>query len=165
MSEPLIKGPLVLAILDGWGIAPVGKSNPISQTKLPTFDRLFVESRTAKLCAHGECVGLPKDQDGNSEAGHLNLGAGRIVKQDPIIINDSIADGTFFKNPAFMEAIQHVKRNRSRLHLMGMLSDGQSAHATPEHLYALLELLSQQHVPSVFLHFFPAGRDSSPRAG
>src|SRR3989344_2118027 len=107
MSDQAIKGPLVLVILDGWGIAPPSGSNPISQTELPNYNKISQESQHARLWAHGEYVGLPKDQDGNSEAGHLNLGAGRIVKQDPVIINEAIADGTFFKNPAFMEAIQH----------------------------------------------------------
>jgi len=162
MQKSIVEGPIVLAILDGWGIAPESESNPITSTALPTFDSLFKEGKTTQLWAHGEYVGLPKDQDGNSEAGHLNLGAGRIVKQDPVIINDAIRDGTFFKNPAFMEAIKHTKRNNSQMHLMGMLSDGQSAHATPEHLYALLELMEKEKVEKVFLHLFADGRDSAP---
>lgn len=165
MPQPKTPGPIVLAILDGWGIAPPGDTNPISQTKLPIFDRLFAEGKATQLCAHGECVGLPKDQDGNSEAGHLNLGAGRIVKQDSIVISDSIKDGTFFRNPAFWEAILHVKRHKSRLHLMGMLSNGQSAHSTPEHLYRLLELLDRERVSPVFIHLFTDGRDSDPCSG
>lgn len=165
MPEPLVTGPIVLAILDGWGIAPNSESNPITQTELPTFDKLFAESRHARLWAHGHHVGLPKDQDGNSEAGHLNLGAGRIVKQDSVVVSDAIANGTFFKNPAFDEAIGHARRNNSSMHLMGMLSDGQSAHATPEHLYALLDLLRREKAGRVFLHVFTDGRDSSPRSG
>lgn len=165
MPTPITSGPIVLAILDGWGIAPPGDTNPISQTKLPAFDRLFAEGKSTQLCAHGECVGLPKDQDGNSEAGHLNLGAGRIVKQDSVIISDSVKDGTFFRNPAFREAILHVKRRKSRMHLMGMLSNGQSAHSTPGHLYCLLELLDRERVSPVFLHLFTDGRDSDPHSG
>src|SRR3989338_10049628 len=141
MSQPLINGPIVLVILDGFGIAPESPSNPFSFKSLPEYSRLCQEGRHTRLWAHGEYVGLPEDQDGNSEAGHLNLGAGRIVKQDPVTINESIQDGTFFKNPAFIEAIRRVKQNNSRLHLMGMLSNGQSANSTPEHLYALLDLL------------------------
>ena len=161
-EQPIAKGPVVLIILDGWGMAPESESNPINQVELPTFKRLFNESQHCRLWAHGEYVGLPKDQDGNSEAGHLNLGAGRIVKQDPVIISDSIKDGTFFKNPAFSEAIQHVKRNNSAIHLIGMLSDGQSAHSTPQHIYALLDLMDQSKVEKVFIHLFTDGRDSSP---
>ncbi|MBI1961421.1 MAG: 2,3-bisphosphoglycerate-independent phosphoglycerate mutase, partial [Parcubacteria group bacterium] len=154
-----------MLILDGWGIGPDSESNPITRTELPAFDKLFVESRRARLWAHGQYVGLPKDQDGNSEAGHLNLGAGRVVKQDAVIVSEAIADGTFFKNPAFREAIGHVKRNNSSMHLMGMLSDGQSAHATPGHLYALLALMAQEKVERVYIHLFTDGRDSSPHAG
>jgi len=165
MQKPLTNGPVVLLVLDGWGIAPDSESNPISKTELPLFKKIESESRAARLAAHGQYVGLPKDQDGNSEAGHLNLGAGRVVKQDATVVSDAIADGTFFKNPAFHEAIGHVKRNNSRMHLMGMLSDGQSAHATPEHLYALLELMSREKVAAVYAHLFTDGRDSSPVAG
>lgn len=165
MSKQIISGPVVLVILDGWGIAPESDSNPIAKTKLPTFDRLFTESKHCRLWAHGEYVGLPKDQDGNSEAGHLNLGAGRIVKQDAVIISEAIADRTFFKNPAFGEAIQHVKRNNSAMHLIGMLSDGQSAHSTPNHLYALLDLMEGSGLRRVFIHLFTDGRDSFPTSG
>ncbi len=160
-----VQGPVVLLILDGWGIAPDSDSNPISKTDLPTFQRLFEESQQSRLWAHGEYVGLPKDQDGNSEAGHLNLGAGRIVKQDGVVISDAIHDGTFDKNPAFQEAIQHVKRNKSRMHIMGLLSDGQSAHSTPGHLYALLKLMEKEQVSEVYLHIFLDGRDSAPDSG
>ncbi|OJI06200.1 phosphoglycerate mutase (2,3-diphosphoglycerate-independent) [bacterium CG10_46_32] len=159
------KFPIVLMILDGWGIAPDSESNPVTRTTLSVFERIRSESRTSRLWAHGQYVGLPKDQDGNSEAGHLNLGAGRVVKQDSVVVSEAIKDGTFFKNPAFHEAIGHVKRNHSSMHLMGMLSDGQSAHATPEHLYALLKLMAQEKVERVYVHLFTDGRDSSPRAG
>ncbi len=165
MAKLIKKGPIVLLILDGWGIAPESESNPISQTELPNFDKLFASGQSTRLWAHGEYVGLPKDQDGNSEAGHLNLGAGRVVKQDAVIITESISDGTFFKNGAFMEAIQHVKRNNSSMHLMGLLSDGQSAHSTPKHLYALLKLLHEERVEHVYIHLFTDGRDSTPQSG
>lgn len=165
MQNITIKGPIVLIILDGWGIAPEGESNPLSSTNHPNYDKIFNESKHTRLWAHGEYVGLPKDQDGNSEAGHLNLGAGRIVKQDPVIISEAIKDGTFFKNPAFNEAIQHVKRNKSKMHLMGMLSDGQSAHSTPDHLYTLLNFMDKEKLGPVFLHLFTDGRDSSPKDG
>ena len=165
MNKIIFNGPIVLLILDGWGIAPEGESNPISKTEHPHYDKLSSESSSTRLWAHGEYVGLLKDQDGNSEAGHLNLGAGRIVRQDQVIISQSIKDGTFIKNPAFLEAIQHSKRNKSSMHLIGMLSDGQSAHATPEHLYALLDLMQSNGVERVFLHLFSDGRDSSTHGG
>lgn len=165
MPESITKGPIVLAILDGWGIAPASPSNPISQTELPTFKKLFAGSAHCRLWAHGEYVGLPKDQDGNSEAGHLNLGAGRIVKQDSVIISESIRNGTFFKNAAFHQAIRRARKNNSALHLVGLLSDGQSAHSTPQHIYALLELAHREKVNKVFIHLFTDGRDSLPTAG
>lgn len=165
MQTSLTQGPIVLLILDGWGIAPDGDINPISKTEHPHYDKLCSEASSSRLWAHGEYVGLLKDQDGNSEAGHLNLGAGRIVRQDPVTISQSIKDGTFVKNPAFLEATQHSKRNKSSIHLIGMLSDGQSAHATPEHLYALLDLMHGNGVERVFLHLFSDGRDSSPHGG
>lgn len=165
MPNPITKSPVILVILDGWGIAPASPSNPITQTELPTFKKLFARAQHSRLWAHGEYVGLPKNQDGNSEAGHLNLGAGRIVKQDPLLISGSIHDGTFFKNAAFLQAARYVKKNNSKLHLLGMLSDGQSAHSTPEHLYALLDLLHSQKVNKVFIHLFTDGRDSLTNAG
>jgi len=164
-QKKTILGPLVLAIIDGWGIAPDSESNPITHTSIPGFKKLYSEGKHTRLWAHGEYVGLPKDQDGNSEAGHLNLGAGRIVKQDGVIITEAIKDGTFFKNPALIEAVQHVERNNSSMHLVGMLSDGQSAHATPEHLYALLDLMNRHGVERVYLHLFADGRDSAPNSG
>ncbi len=157
--------PVVLIIFDGWGLAPDSESNAITNAPHPNYDFLDQNCPQARLWAHGEYVGLLKDQDGNSEAGHLNLGSGRIVKQDSVIVSDSINDGTFFKNPAFLECIQHVKRNNSSMHLIGMLSDGESAHSTPEHYYALLDLMEKEKVEKVFLHLFSDGRDSSPQSG
>ncbi|MBU2575618.1 2,3-bisphosphoglycerate-independent phosphoglycerate mutase [Patescibacteria group bacterium] len=165
MNQEKTQQPIVLLILDGWGIAPESKGNPISQTPHPNYDRIMKESSSTRLWAHGEYVGLLKDQDGNSEAGHLNLGAGRIIKQESVVISNSIEDGTFYKNPAFSEAIQHVKRKKSAMHLIGMLSDGQSAHSTPSHLYALLDLFNKGKVEKVFLHLFTDGRDSSIQGG
>ena len=154
-----------MLILDGWGIAPDSEANPISQVKLPNYEIIQKKGKAAKLWAHGEYVGLMKDQDGNSEAGHLNLGAGRIVKQDGVVVSEAIKNGTFSKNPAFYEAVNHAKRNKSAVHLIGLLSDGQSAHATPEHVYALLDFLDEQKMRQVFVHIFTDGRDSAPTAG
>src|SRR3989338_7532927 len=136
--------PLILIILDGWGIAPPGPGNAITLARTPNMDSLAKHYPYTELCAHGPCVGLPKDQAGNSEAGHLNIGAGRIVEQDAVRVSRAITDGTFFKNPAFLQAVRHVKENKSKLHLMGLLSNGMSAHSNPDHVEALLELTRRQ---------------------
>ncbi len=135
------KKPTVLIILDGWGVAPPAPGNAITLAKTPTMTALWNEFPHTLLSAHGRAVGLPGDQEGNSEAGHMNLSAGWIVKQDAVYINESIKDGTFFKNTAFLEAIGHAKKFDSKIHVMGLLSNGESAHSSPEHLYAVLELL------------------------
>jgi 2,3-bisphosphoglycerate-independent phosphoglycerate mutase len=114
------------------------------------------------LKTYGENVGLFKGQQGNSEAGHLNIGAGRIVKQDLVIISDAIKDGTFFKNQAFKQAIYHAKKYKTAVHIFGLLTNGNSAHANPQHLYATLELLRRERQEKVFLHLITDGRDSSP---
>ncbi|MFA6551623.1 MAG: 2,3-bisphosphoglycerate-independent phosphoglycerate mutase [Patescibacteria group bacterium] len=152
--------PLILIILDGWGIAPPSRGNAISLGKTPTMDYLTKNYPYTELCAHGRCVGLPDKQEGNSEAGHMNIGAGRVVDQDVIRITKAIKDGTFFKNPAFLEAAKHARKNNSALHLMGLLSNGMSPHSDPEHLKALLEFSRRQKITKVYLHLFTDGRDS-----
>jgi len=149
-----------LIILDGWGIAPPGPGNAVSLAKTPTMSELWKNFPHTELIAHGKKVGLPGNQEGNSEAGHMNLSSGFIVKQDAVYINDSIEDGTFFKNNAFAEAIRHAKKYKSKVHLMGLLSNGESAHSFPTHLYSLLDLLHQNKVEDVFIHLFTDGRDS-----
>ncbi len=156
--------PMVLVILDGWGIAPPSESNAISLAKKPFFDYCLKHFPRTQLGASGKYVGLPKNQDGNSEAGHMNIGAGRIVKQDAVIISDAIFDGRFFKNSALLEAVDWAKDHNSNLHLMGLLSNGESAHSDPHHLYALLDFIKQQKFHRVYLHIFTDGRDSSPHA-
>ncbi len=156
--------PLVLVILDGWGLAPESDSNAITLADTPTMDKFYKKYPHTELTAHGKKVGLPNGQDGNSEAGHMNIGAGRIAKQDAALILDKIKNGTFYKNPALIEAVNHAKKNKSNLHIMGLLSDGQSAHSHPEHLYALLDFLKQRKFHRVYLHLFTDGRDSSPHA-
>lgn len=156
----MIKGPLVLAILDGWGIASASASNAISQAKTPTLDRWRQQYPHTELQASGLAVGLAPDQDGNSEAGHMNLGAGRLVAQDDSRISQAINDGTFFRNPAFLAAIHHVQKHKSALHIMGMIGNTQSAHSNPDHLLALLLLVSNFRLPRVYLHLFTDGRDS-----
>ncbi len=151
----------VLIIMDGWGIAnPKSKGNPVTPVNAPNYFDWIKKFPNTKLSASGEAVGLFKNEKGNSEAGHLNLGAGRIVKQDAVYISDSIKDGTFFKNTAFAQAIHHVKKYKTAVHLMGLLSNHNSAHSCPEHLYALLDLFWEQQIEKVYLHLFTDGRDS-----
>ncbi len=154
------KRPIVLLILDGWGSAPHSRGNAITLAKTPTMDGLIKKYPYTELKASGLSVGLPKAQDGNSEAGHMNLGAGRVVSQDAVVINKSIEDGTFFKNPAFIDAIRHAENNKSNIHLVGLVSGYQSAHYFPEHLEALLKLCRDNFKGNVFLHLFTDGRDA-----
>ncbi len=155
---------IILLILDGWGIAPASKGNAITLAKTPTYNMLLKKYPNTQLLAHGLSVGLPKNESGNSEAGHMNIGAGRIVLQDSVYITESIKNGTFSKNPAFLEAINNVYKHKSNIHLMGLLSGDQSAHVNSEHVNALLELLRKKGIKNIYLHLFTDGRDSSPRA-
>jgi len=152
--------PLILIILDGWGIAKPNKGNAVTLAKTPIINGLIKKYPTTKLCAHGKCVGLSPKQDGNSEAGHMNIGAGRAVKQDAVEISKSINEGNFFKNSALIEAIRHAEKNKSNLHLMGMLSNGMSAHSDPDHILALFTLAKKNKFNNVYLHLFTDGRDS-----
>ncbi len=155
--------PTVLAILDGFGLADAkNKGNAITPETAPNIFGYLKKYPNAKINASGEKVGLFPGQQGNSEAGHINIGAGRIVKQDLVQISDAIHDGTFFKNEAFKQAIYHVQKYNTAVHIMGLLTDGNSAHAHPEHLYALLEFLRREKIEQVYLHLFTDGRDSSP---
>jgi len=152
--------PIILVILDGWGIASPSAGNAIALSKTPTMNGLIKKYPNTKIYAHGKYVGLPLTQSGNSEAGHMNIGAGRLVEQDVVKISKSINDGTFFKNASFVEAVRHVKKNKSKLHLMGMISNGMSAHSDPDHLLALLTFLQMHKIKEVYLHLFTDGRDS-----
>ncbi len=153
--------PTLLIILDGFGLAdPKSPGNAITPATAPNIFGYMKEYPHAELEASGEAVGLFKGQQGNSEAGHMNIGAGRVVKQDLVTIDDSIHDGTFFKNSAFKQALFHAKKYHTAVHIMGLLTDGNSAHAFPEHLYALLEFFRAEHQDKVFLHLFTDGRDS-----
>lgn len=154
--------PVVLLILDGWGIAPKDRGNAIALAKTTNFSKIIKKYPNTKLRAHGRYVGLPDDQVGNSEAGHLNIGAGRVVEQDAVKIGRAINSGSFFRNPVFVHALQQVKKYNSALHLMGLLSDGQSGHADPDHLLALITLARLNKVKKTYLHLFCDGRDSSP---
>ena len=156
---------LALVILDGWGLAPPGPGNAISQARTPVFDGLWERFPHTQLSAQGRDVGLPDGQMGNSEVGHLNLGAGAIVKQDLARIDDAIADGSFFENEALLAACDRARRSpRGRLHLLGLVSDG-GVHSGWEHIEATIELASQEGVPDVVFHAFTDGRDTLPHGG
>jgi 2,3-bisphosphoglycerate-independent phosphoglycerate mutase len=156
---------LALVILDGWGLAEPGPGNAISLAETPVFDRLWNGFPHTQLSAQGRDVGLPNGQMGNSEVGHLNLGAGAIVKQDLARIDDSIADGSFFDNEALVAACERARQSpRGRLHLLGLVSDG-GVHSGWEHIEATIELASQEGVPDVVFHAFTDGRDTLPHGG
>ncbi|PIR97365.1 MAG: 2,3-bisphosphoglycerate-independent phosphoglycerate mutase [Candidatus Doudnabacteria bacterium CG10_big_fil_rev_8_21_14_0_10_41_10] len=164
MDNQIKRNLVVLTVLDGWGIAPPGPGNVISLAKVPNFDNFLKNYPNSRLTASGKDVGLKENEPGNSEAGHENMGAGRTVLQDKIEITKSILDGTFFKNAAFVEALNHAKKYESKIHLMGLLSDERSGHAEPEHLEALLVMLKQANFNNVYLHLFTDGRDTPPKS-
>jgi 2,3-bisphosphoglycerate-independent phosphoglycerate mutase len=156
---------VALVILDGWGLAPPGPGNAISLAETPVFDRLWDRFPHTQLSAQGRDVGLPDGQMGNSEVGHLNLGAGAVVKQDLARIDDAIADGSFFENEALLAACDRARRSpRGRLHLLGLVSDG-GVHSGWEHIEAMIELASHEGVPDVVFHAFTDGRDTLPHGG
>ncbi|HXM76245.1 MAG TPA: 2,3-bisphosphoglycerate-independent phosphoglycerate mutase, partial [Thermoanaerobaculia bacterium] len=155
--------PVLLVICDGWGVAPPSPGNAITLASTPVFDRWLAQSPQTTLDASGEAVGLPAGLMGNSEVGHLNLGAGRMVPQDLLRIDLTLRDGSFFENPVLVAAADHARRAGSALHLMGLLSDG-GVHSHIRHLFGLLELASRRKVPRVFVHAFTDGRDTPPRS-
>jgi 2,3-bisphosphoglycerate-independent phosphoglycerate mutase len=156
---------LALVVLDGWGLAPPGPGNAISQASTPVFDELWDRFPHSTLSASGRDVGLPDGQMGNSEVGHLSLGAGAVVKQDLARIDDAIADGSFFENPVLKAACQAaIEGPRGRLHLMGLVSDG-GVHSGWEHIEACVELAAREGVPDLVVHAFTDGRDTAPRGG
>jgi 2,3-bisphosphoglycerate-independent phosphoglycerate mutase len=162
--SPLVPS-LALIILDGWGLAEAGPGNAISLAETPVFDRLWGSYPHTQLSAQGRDVGLPDGQMGNSEVGHLNLGAGAIVKQDLARIDDAVADGSFFENEALLAACERARNSpRGRLHLLGLVSDG-GVHSGWEHIEACIELASQEGVPDLVVHAFTDGRDTLPHGG
>jgi 2,3-bisphosphoglycerate-independent phosphoglycerate mutase len=153
---------VALVVLDGWGLAPPGPGNAISQADTPVFDRLWERHPHTELSASGRAVGLPDGQMGNSEVGHLNLGAGAIVKQDLLRIDDAIADGSFFENETLSGICERARSGpRGRLHLLGLVSDG-GVHSGWEHLEACIELAAAEGVPDLVVHAFTDGRDTLP---
>jgi len=164
MATPSRPAPVVLLVLDGWGYRPEREGNAIAMANVPTWDKLWARAPRTLLAASEEAVGLPCGQMGNSEVGHLNLGAGRVVKQDLVRINDAIKDGSFFENPVLVDACRHVKATGGTLHLVGLIGAG-GVHAIDTHLLALLELAQRQHVPRVAIQVMLDGRDTMPRSG
>ena len=161
MSRPK---PLVLVILDGWGYRAETKANAIAMARKPTYDRLLREYPNTLIHTSGQYVGLPDGQMGNSEVGHLNIGAGRIVHMDITRIDLMIQNGDFFKHPVLLAAMKHALVAGRRLHLFGLVSDG-GVHSQSTHLYALLKMARQQGVERVFVHAFMDGRDTLPTSG
>jgi 2,3-bisphosphoglycerate-independent phosphoglycerate mutase len=154
--------PIVLTILDGWGYRPQTENNAIALARKPVYDKLLQQYPNTLLHASDHFVGLPDGQMGNSEVGHLNIGAGRIVQMDITRIDALIASGEFFTHPTLVEAMQ--KARKTQLHLFGLVSDG-GVHSHQEHLYALLKTAKQQGVEKVFVHAFMDGRDTLPTSG
>ena len=158
------KKPTVLMILDGYGLNDRVEGNAIKQANTPVMDKLMAEYPYVKGLASGMAVGLPEGQMGNSEVGHLNMGAGRIVYQELTRITKEIQDGDFFKNEALLHAVKNAKENGSALHLFGLLSDG-GVHSHITHLFGLLELAKKEGLEKVYVHCFLDGRDTPPQSG
>ena len=158
------KQPLLLMILDGWGINPNPENNAVALAQTPNMTRLCRDYPCTEIGTSGMAVGLPDGQMGNSEVGHLNIGAGRTVYQDLTRISKSIADGDFFTNPVLLDCMAKVKASGGRLHLSGLLSDG-GVHSHNTHLYALVEMAKKAGVKEVFIHCLLDGRDTPPKSG
>jgi 2,3-bisphosphoglycerate-independent phosphoglycerate mutase len=159
--------PLVLTILDGWGYSPTLEGNAIAAARKPTYDRLLRDYPNTLVQTSGPAVGLPEGQMGNSEVGHLNIGAGRVIHMGVTRIDLMIKSGEFFSNPVLLAAMHHAQANSGkggRLHLMGLLSDG-GVHSMNTHLYALLEMARREQVTDVCVHCFMDGRDTPPESG
>lgn len=154
---------VILLVLDGWGVAPPGEGNYISQAETPNFNRLVREYPNTINQAAGNAVGLPERAQGNSEVGHLHMGAGRIVWQMYEKINRAVKDGRFKKNRVLLDAINYAKKNNSSLHLMGLCSD-EGVHAHVDHLLALVEMAADQGLEKVYIHFFGDGRDVAEKS-
>ncbi len=156
--------PIVLVVLDGWGLSNNVQGNPIREATLPTFEKLNRFYPMTTLQASGISVGLPWNTAGNSEVGHMTMGAGRVIYQNMPRISLAIQDGSFLKNEALLQSINHAKEHKSAFHLMGLISSG-SVHSHKDHLLALLRLAKNEGVSEVFVHVFTDGRDSAPTAG
>jgi len=155
---------VLLLILDGWGIGDGGPGDLIAQAHTPVIDALLAEWPSAKLTASGPAVGMPAGTVGNSESGHLHIGAGRVVPADRVRINRALDDGTFFENEAFLWAMRGAKRDGTQLHLLGIVSF-YSSHGSVEHLMALLEMARREAVPEVYIHSMLGRRGERPESG
>ena len=158
------KRPIVLCILDGYGLSERIDGNAVKLANTPNIDDLEMIYPTTRIKASGMPVGLPDGQMGNSEVGHLNIGAGRTVYQSLTLINKAVEDGTFYKNAEFLKAINNAKENNTKLHIWGLLSNG-GVHSSNEHIYALLKLAKQEGLEKVYVHAFLDGRDVAPDSG
>jgi 2,3-bisphosphoglycerate-independent phosphoglycerate mutase len=158
------KRPYLLVVLDGWGMREESQWNAVAAAHTPNFHRYWRQCPHTLVRTDGPAVGLPEGQFGNSEVGHQNLGAGRVVMQTSTRITRAIRDGSFFRNPTLLRAVLHTQQQNSRLHLIGLVSDG-GVHSLFEHLLALIELAEREHVYHLYIHVFLDGRDTSPRSG
>ncbi len=158
-----MKKTCILAILDGWGIGKLDESNPIYQTRPQAINFIEKNFPSGALQASGLAVGLPWEEESNSEVGHLTIGAGRVLYQHFLKISQSIKDGNFFENETLKKVFAHARENQSVVHLVGLLTES-SVHASFEHLIALLQMAKRENSPRVFLHLFTDGRDSAPRS-
>ena len=158
------KKPTVLMILDGYGLNENAKANAVAEAKKPVMDKLMAEYPFVKGYASGMAVGLPDGQMGNSEVGHLNMGAGRIVYQELTRITKEIQDGDFFKNEELVKAMENCKKNNSALHIFGLLSDG-GVHSHNTHIYGTIEMAKKFGLEKVYVHAFLDGRDTPPASG
>lgn len=158
------KKPIILCIMDGYGIRQNPYGNAISEAKKPNLDAFFSKYAYTQINASGEYVGLPDGQMGNSEVGHMNIGAGRIVYQSLTLINKAIKEKTFFQNEKYLEAINYVKEHNSKLHIFGLTSDG-GVHSHLNHILAMIQMAYEQGLDDVFVHCFMDGRDVPPQAG
>ena len=155
--------PVVLVVLDGWGYRKEREGNAIRMASVPTWDRIWSTAPRTLLDASGLAVGLPEGQMGNSEVGHLNLGAGRVVMQDIVRIDLAIQEGSFVDIPAFRDVCAHVRRTGGTLHLMGLIGDG-GVHAVDRHLFALFDVAERHGVPRTAVHALLDGRDTMPKS-
>ena len=156
-------GPVTLLVLDGWGVSPEKQGNAILAAATPNYKKLLSDYPNSLLEASGQAVGLPPGLMGNSEVGHLNIGAGRVVVQKLTQISQTIADGTFFANPVLLEAAEHARKHNGALHLIGLVSDG-CVHSSPDQLDALIQLAVREKVPELVVHPMLDGRDTPPRS-
>src|SRR5688572_25962907 len=158
------KGPIALIVIDGWGYSASREGNAIALAETPFYDELSEKYPSTLLEAHGTRVGLPAGVMGNSEAGHLNIGSGRVIRMDVSLVDHEIETGAFFRNEVVTHTMDRARDNGKSLHLMGLISDGQ-VHSSITHLYALLKMAKDKGVERVFVHAFLDGRDTPPASG